>query len=143
VAVTTIVIAAPRERVFEVLATPAHYGDWVVGTNEITDADPDWPAVGSRLRYATGVGPLEHEDRTKVVESIEPELLELDARVGKLGHVRVRLQLEDVDGGTRVVMTEEPASGVLDAIDNPASDAALAQRNAWSLERLKSIAEAP
>ena len=39
----------PLERVFAVLATPATYADWVVGSDIIRGAELNWPAVRSRL----------------------------------------------------------------------------------------------
>ena len=38
-------------------------------------------------------------------------------------------------------MEEEPVEGVVDALNNRVADAALAQRNALALGRLKSLAE--
>jgi uncharacterized protein YndB with AHSA1/START domain len=48
-------IDAPPERVFEILARPEAYADWVVGSDIIRDADPNWPAAGSRVYHRVGV----------------------------------------------------------------------------------------
>ena len=37
-------MAVPPQAVWDVLADPAGYGYWVVGSKLIRDAEPDWPA---------------------------------------------------------------------------------------------------
>ena len=56
-------VAAPPETVWAVLAEPAAYGEWVVGT-KVTRADASWPTVGSSLEFRVEVGPLGAGDRT-------------------------------------------------------------------------------
>src|SRR5206468_4771289 len=72
-------IDAPPKRVFAVLADPASYAYWVVGSRKIRDADDDWPAVGSAFHHVVGVWPFEVRDHT-VVEAVKPgRLLRLKA----------------------------------------------------------------
>src|SRR5579875_2117223 len=45
---------AAVEDVWRVLADPYSYARWVYGTDRIRAADPQWPAVGSRLHHGLG-----------------------------------------------------------------------------------------
>ena len=55
-ATTRTQIAASPDEVFAALANPENYGDWVVGSDTIRDADPAWPKVGSRFHHRRRVG---------------------------------------------------------------------------------------
>ena len=138
---TSIEIAAPPETVWEVLSDAHEYGDWVVGTKHVLHADGDWPQVGTHLEYELGVGPVTVGDRTVVLESEPPRLLVLRAELRRFGAALIRLALESVDGGTRVVMDEGPVEGVIDKVHNPLTDEALKRRNEAALGRLKRLAE--
>ena len=98
--------AVTPERVFAVLSDPESYADWVVGSHSIRDADPDWPAVGTRFHHRVGAGPLTVNDHTEVLEADPPRRLVLRARARPLGTAKVELVLEPRDGGTHVTMTE-------------------------------------
>jgi len=136
-----IVVAAPRERVFGILADPAKYAEWVVGAAGVHDADERWPQAGSRLRHRTGVGRASIDDATEVVESQPPARIVLIAHLGVLGSFRVELVLEELEGAaTRIVMEEEPIEGV-SRLAGPVGDAAGRVRNALSLRRLKELSE--
>jgi uncharacterized protein YndB with AHSA1/START domain len=137
-----IVIAAPPQRVFDVLSEPGHYADWVVGAADVRDADDEWPAVGSELHHSQGIGPFVLKDETRVLESEPPRRLVLHAEVEPLGTMLIALDLSGTpDGGTRVVMDEQPASGILAAPPDALVDRALSRRNVASLARLKELAE--
>ena len=140
-AVNEIEIAAPAEAVFDVLADPALYGYWVVGTKRIRGADPGFPAPGTRLHHTVGVGPLTLSDHSTVVESERPRRLVLDAHLGPIGSALVTLELEERDGRTRVVMTERASQGMPARVGHKAGNLLLRGRNALSLERLKELAE--
>jgi hypothetical protein len=57
------------------------------------------------------------------------------------GETAIELELEPEDTGTRLVMTEEPVEGLVDATHNPVTDAVLSKRNEVTLERLRSLVE--
>jgi uncharacterized protein YndB with AHSA1/START domain len=137
----SIEVAAPPDAVWDVLADPAAYGDWVVGTKHVVRADGEWPDVGSALEYELGVGPIGVGDRTVVVEVDPPRLLVLRAELRRLGAATIRIELERRDDSTRIVMEEAPVEGVLDAVHNPLTDEALARRNDAALDRLRALAE--
>jgi uncharacterized protein YndB with AHSA1/START domain len=136
-----ILIAAPREKVFAVLADAKRYADWVVGTSAVRDADSEWPRPGARLYHSVGAGPVTVDDSTEVVECVEPERLVLLAHLGPLGDFTVDLCLDDLQGdATKVTMVEGPVEGI-SRLAGPAGDAFGKGRNALSLRRLKELAE--
>jgi carbon monoxide dehydrogenase subunit G len=134
-----IEIQAPPERVWEVLADPHCFDDWVVGAQNVRDADASWPAVGSKLHHSTGVGPLTVDDETSVEVSERPTRLVLLAQVGAAGAFRVTLELRPAAAGTTLWMHEEAVDGIADHV--PGTDSAIHVRNEISLERLKGLAE--
>ena len=98
----------PPAAVWAALADPGSYGYWVVGSKLIRDADPDWPAVGSRFHHTIGFGPFTVEDHTEALESEPPRRLVLRAKGRPALTARVTLDLQPQDGGTRVQMGERP-----------------------------------
>lgn len=139
-AVNEIDVAAPPRAVWEVLADPEAYGEWVVGTRRIRGADDGFPAPGTRLYHTVGAGPLTLSDSTAVVESEPSKRLVLDARLGPLGAARIVIQLREQDGGTRIVLTERGIRGA-NRVLAPAGDLLVRGRNRWSLEKLRSLVE--
>ena len=138
-AANEILVGASREQVWAVLADAERYADWVVGAQEVRDADDAYPAEGSALHHRSGIGPLTLDDETRVLEQRPGELLILRAKLRPLGEVEVRFSLHEADGGTRLEMEEEPVAGALTML--PGADLALAARNALILQRLKTLAE--
>ena len=141
-ATTHIQIDAPPERVFEVLAEPGPYADWVVGSDTIRDADPNWPDLGSRFHHRVGFWPFKVEDHTEVVEVDRPHRLVLHARARPLGTALVTLILESCDGGTYVTMIETAGDPISRLSINPLTDWIVRKRNDVSLRRLRRIVEA-
>jgi uncharacterized protein YndB with AHSA1/START domain len=131
----------PPERVFAVLTDPEAYADWVVGSDTIRDADPTWPAHGSRFYHRVGVGPIKVKDHTEVLEVDPPHKLVLHARARPLGTAKVTLLLEPAGNGTRVTMQEVAGDALSKLAINPLTDWLVHHRNVESLRRLKRIAE--
>jgi uncharacterized protein YndB with AHSA1/START domain len=140
-ATSHIHIDAPPERVFAVLATPATYADWVVGSETIRDADSHWPAKGSRFYHRVGFGPFKVKDHTEVVDVDPPFRLVLQARARPMGTAIVEFRLEPRDGGTDVTMIEGPGDRLSRLSINRLTDPLVKKRNDWTLQRLKRIAE--
>ncbi len=136
-----IQITVTPDEVFAALAHPANYGDWVVGSDVIRDADPEWPKVGSRFYHRVGVGPLKLNDHTEVLEVDPPHRLIMHARARPLGTAEVSMQLAERDGGTFVTMTEKAGNRLSRLMLNRLTDPLIRLRNAESLRRLKRIAE--
>jgi len=134
-------VAAPPDAVWDVLASPSRYSEWVVGTTDSQPAAGAWPEPGAELRYDVGVGPFKVGDRTRVLESTPGRLLALRSELGPLGALQIRLELEPSGDGTRVTMTERAVESVAGATQ-PLADAINAARVAWSLSQLKELAEA-
>jgi uncharacterized protein YndB with AHSA1/START domain len=134
-------IDAPPRRVFAALADPRSYAYWVVGSNRVRGADPDWPAVGSAFHHAVGLGPLKVKDHT-VVEAVDPpRMIRLLAKARPLGTARVTLELRRQGRGTLVTMTEQPGDMATALVFNPLTRLVVRGRNEWSLERLKDLVE--
>jgi uncharacterized protein YndB with AHSA1/START domain len=134
-------IAAPPERVFEVLSDPESYHRWVVGSRAPERADPDFPAVGSRFRHGIAVGPFTLRDDTEVVAATPPHEVALRVWLRPIGAVDVRLRLLPEAGGTRVVLVEDPAWPPARLLLGPLGHGLLRLRNAEALRRLKALAE--
>jgi uncharacterized protein YndB with AHSA1/START domain len=136
-----IVVEAPPEAVFDVLADPRTYGQWVVGSREIRAADESWPEPGSAFDHSVGKAPLVIADDTSVVASRPPVMLELRARARPLPTARITLHLQPYEKGTRVTMIEDPTSRTLNVVGGPLLHAVIRVRNRESLSRLKALAE--
>jgi uncharacterized protein YndB with AHSA1/START domain len=130
----------PPEAVWDALADARGFGYWVVGSSEIRDVDPTWPAPGARFYHTVGVGPLRVRDHTVALEARRPALLRLRAKARPLGVANVTLELIPHDGGTRVRMVENPAGFTSLLTVNPVVHLLTRGRNAESLMRLEELA---
>jgi uncharacterized protein YndB with AHSA1/START domain len=130
----------PPEAVWDALADAGGYGYWVVGSREIRDADPQWPAPGSRFHHTVGVGPLKVSDHTESLEAQRPGFLRIRAKARPLGTAKVTLTMTPQDGGTRVRMTENPDGLTSWLTLNPLMQLLTKGRNAESLMRLEELA---
>ena len=134
-----IEIDAPPERVWEVLSDPRCYPRWVVGARDFRDADPEFPAIGSKFHHRVGVGPLTVADHTEVVDVNPPWRIELKARARPLGAADIVLQVEPSGSGSRLTMIEDPSDPVTRLL--AVVQLALRARNARGLRRFKELAE--
>ena len=133
-------MAVPPQAVWDVLADPAGYGYWVVGSKVIRDAEPGWPAPGSKFHHTIGVGPLTLSDHTVALEADPPRLLRLRAKGRPAGTATVTLELQPRGGGTLVRMTENPDGVYSPMALNPVVHVTTKLRNAESLMRLEELA---
>jgi uncharacterized protein YndB with AHSA1/START domain len=134
-------IEAPPPRIWEVLSDPDSYGYWVVGSKHIRDADPAWPATGTRFHHTLGFGPLTANDHTVALESQPDRLLKMRAKARPLGTAIVTLRIEPEGSGSRVTMTEDPGDSLTAFVFNPLTHLAVRGRNVESLDRLRELAE--
>jgi uncharacterized protein YndB with AHSA1/START domain len=130
----------PPDAVWDTLADPAAYADWVVGSRAIRGADDGWPQAGTRLAHTLGIGPLTIRDETESLEARMPRRLRMIAHARPLGSAQVTMDITPQPGGALVRITERPA-GALSLLElNPLFRLATRVRNGWSLERLEHLA---
>jgi uncharacterized protein YndB with AHSA1/START domain len=127
------------EAVWGVLADPFQYAHWVVGSKEVRDADPAFPAPGTRFHHAIAIGPLTVRDHTEVVESDRPRLLHLRAKARPLGTATVVMAITATAGGSTVSMSDRPDGLYSPLALNPLVHIATKLRNAESLRRLEAL----
>jgi uncharacterized protein YndB with AHSA1/START domain len=155
--VNETMIDAPPQSVWDVLADPPSYEEWVVGNTGIRDYDGGWPTPGTEFHHKVGLGPLNVKDKTVALEATPPSLaahaaavggtppvprgrLVMNVRVLPVGHGVVTLELQESGSGTLVQMEERPAGGPLKVLW-PVLDPLVKLRNAETLRRLKDLAE--
>ncbi len=135
-------VAAPVERVWDVLADGWLFPSWVVGAARMRAVDGGWPSPGARLHHSVGTWPLLLSDTTSVEECEPRRRLRLRARGRPFGEACVEFRLEPTgDSSTRVTMVETlvagPAHPVVEKVVHPL----LRARNKETLKRLAAIAE--
>jgi uncharacterized protein YndB with AHSA1/START domain len=140
VAVTRRHLDATPDDVFAIFEDGRRYAEWVVGAQRIRGVDDAWPAPGSRFHHTFGVGPLRLDDSTVLEEIDPPRRIVLRARARPTGVARVTIELAAEAGGTDVVMTEVPVSGLAKRVHNPVLDVLVDLRNRRSLRRLDEVA---
>jgi uncharacterized protein YndB with AHSA1/START domain len=140
-ATTRTQITASPDEVFAVLANPGNYGDWVVGSDTIRDADVTWPKVGSRFHHRVGFGLLKVSDHTEVLAVQAPHRLVMHAKARPLGTAKVTMLLTDRDGRTDVTMIEVAGDRLSRLALNRLTDPLIHLRNLEALRRLKRIVE--
>jgi uncharacterized protein YndB with AHSA1/START domain len=131
-------VDVPPDAVWEVVADPRLYGNWVVGAATTRRVDGRWPEPGAVLHHTQAVL---IKDTTSVLESDPPRRLVLEARARPLVVAHVEITLEPEGGGTRVVLEEWPVDGLLAAVPRVLIDPGLHLRNAESVRRIKRLAE--
>jgi uncharacterized protein YndB with AHSA1/START domain len=140
VSTNTRFMPVPPQAVWDALADPRGFGYWVVGSKTVRDADPDWPAPGSKFHHTVGLGPFEASDHTESVEADPPRRLKLRAKVRPLGTASVTLDMTPKDGGTVVRITENPDGVFRPLAFLPPLQVFSLLRNAESLMRLEELA---
>jgi uncharacterized protein YndB with AHSA1/START domain len=130
----------PPKAVWDALADPGGYGYWVPGSKVIRDADPHWPAPGSRFHHTIGLGPIKVSDQTVSLAARPPGLLRMRAKGRPLGTATITLEMKPRDGGT-VVRISERLDGAFMLLNlNPVLHLITKGRNAESLMRLEELA---
>jgi uncharacterized protein YndB with AHSA1/START domain len=131
-------VDAPPTAVWEVLADPRLYGNWVVGASTTRAVEGRWPEPGSVLHH---VQALVLRDTTTVTHCEPERRLVLDARARPIVVVEIDIRLEPEGDGTHVTLDEEARSGLLAALPEPVADGLLHLRNVETMRRLKRLAE--
>jgi uncharacterized protein YndB with AHSA1/START domain len=138
--VNEVIVDAPPTAVWDVLAEPPTYEQWVVGNSGIRDFDRSWPSPGTEFHHKIGIGPVAIRDKTVALESLAPQRLVMNVRVLPVGHGIVSIELAEAGSGTLVRMEELPAGGPVKWVW-PVLDPLVKLRNAETLRRLKRLAE--
>jgi uncharacterized protein YndB with AHSA1/START domain len=128
------------DAVWDALADPSGYEYWVVGSREIRDAEPDFPAPGTKFHHTIGFGPLTLRDHTEVLDAAPPTFLQMRAKGRPIGTARVTMRMSPRDGGTMVEMVERPDGPYVVLNVNPVLHLLTKIRNAESLMRLEELA---
>jgi hypothetical protein len=127
------VVDAPRDDVFNALADPTTYPEWLVGAQRIRSVDEKFPAPDSSFEHSSGPAPnLTVDDSTVVVEAHGHRQLVLQAH---LGPVTADVQFDLIARGerTEIVMRERPSGAA--QVATPLVRPLLALRNRASLRR--------
>jgi uncharacterized protein YndB with AHSA1/START domain len=135
-----ITVDAPPPAVWDVLADPPSYEEWVVGNKAVRDHDSNWPAPGSEFHHTVGFGPFAVKDKSVTLEAQAPRRLVMNVRVLPVGHGVVTFELQENGGATLVRMEEHGAGGPVKLLW-PVLDPLAKLRNAETLRRLKRLAE--
>lgn len=135
-------IQAPPEDVFDLLADPWSYVDWVAGTHAIREVDPRWPRRGARFHHTLAFGPLHVSDYSVAETARRPRLLRFRGKARPVGTAHVTFDLRPRRGGTRVTLTEDPADPLTGLLFFPWAHLLVRRRMVISLRRLKRLVEA-
>ena len=128
------------EVIWDVLAEPDSYAYWVVGSKRVRDAEPSFPAPGSKFHHTIGFGPFTLNDHTEVLDAERPGLMRLRAKGRPLGTATVTLQMTRAEGGTLVELHENPDGVYVLLAVNPALQLLTKLRNSEGLMRLEELA---
>ena len=112
-----------------------------MGAREIRGVEGDWPSPGARFHHSIGFGPVVIKDQTKVVESVAPTRLVLEAQVRPFLTAAVTLAVTPTAPGSDVVMEEHPVGPLPVRIVWPLFDPLTSRRNDTALRRLKELVE--
>ena len=103
---SSIEIAAPEERVWDLESHPRRYPEWVVATDRMLDVPSDGLGHGATYREYGGLAPFKAESEW-LVTVFEPHRRQV--HLGDDGTVEVELtiEIEPIDGGSRLTQTLE------------------------------------
>ena len=138
--VVEAVIDVPQRRVFEVLADPRTYPDWLVGAEDVRQVDCRFPERGAEFHHTVGVSPATIDDSTESLGTSGIDHVALLVHAGPF-HARVEFALDpDSNDATRVRFTEQPVGPL--SILAPLLKPSLYARNRESMRRLAERAAA-
>lgn len=130
-----VTIPLAPEAVWDILADPTTYPDWLAGAQRIRHVDSQFPKAGTKFDHE--VGPAEEvtvADDTRSLGAHRPDRLDLEVHAGPMQGV-VEFHLQAASAGTEVCMREMPIGAARAAM--PVLRLLLYLRNKGSLERLR------
>ena len=135
----TAVLAAPPERVWEVVSDTRRYAEWVTGTDEVTRTDGP-AAPGSTYDEVNPIlGPWKTRTRWTVAEFDAPRRqVHTSPDLPLQRRFDVVMELEPAGDGTRFTLTlrGEPAAGPLGAAFARVMRSSVARDNRRTVEQL-------
>jgi uncharacterized protein YndB with AHSA1/START domain len=138
-------IAAPPERVWEVVMNPAHFGDWVTIHRKVDKADPGPPHKGARMEQTLCLRGANFKVKWTLAACDAPRHAAWEGRGPMHSHARTVYDLtSDGNGGTRFHYTNEfkAPGGPLGAAASRVLVGGLPEREAErSLQQLKALLE--
>ena len=135
-----VLIPAAPDAVWSVLADGYSYADWVVGTRQVRQVDPDWPRPGTSLHFTAGLGPVTVDDKTTSRLCEQGSRLELEAYAMPYGSVRISIEVLPWGGEeTVVIIDEHPLRGPSALLENPLVELVLTIRNRRMLRKLAGV----
>jgi uncharacterized protein YndB with AHSA1/START domain len=143
VARSSLILDAPRENVWAVLADAQSYSLWVVGAKDIRAVEGPWPEPGSKFHHTLGMGPFTLQDNTKSLIVEEGRYLAIEARARPLGKARVDFILTSEGHRTRVTIQEHAVAPALARLLNPLLAPLIRRRNDETLRRLARVVSVP
>jgi carbon monoxide dehydrogenase subunit G len=139
----TIEIAAPPERVYDVVMDPRHLEDWVTIHDHLQDAPDGSLATGSELTQCLKLAGRRFNVRWKVVEDDPCRRVVWDGQGPVHSHARVVYEFEPNGNGTRFSYSNEYdlPGGVLGRMAGGAVRRVTAKEVDATMKRLKQLLE--
>jgi uncharacterized protein YndB with AHSA1/START domain len=141
---SSVVIAAPRERVWAVVMDPQRLSEWVTIHREIIAASPGPPHEGSRMEQVLHVRGADIRVRWLLVECVAPTLARWEGRGPARSQALIEYRLVSGPGGTRFDYENEfrPPFGAVGALASRTVMGSVPQHEAdRSLDALRVLVE--
>jgi uncharacterized protein YndB with AHSA1/START domain len=143
---STIEIATPPEKVWNVVMDPSRLQDWVTIHRRIDDVSDRPLREGSHMRQTMCLRGVNFHVRWRVAELRRPELTVWEGRGPARSRALIRQELHALDGGrrTRFAYLNEftPPGGPVGAVASRVLVGGISEREArLSLQRLRQIVE--
>jgi uncharacterized protein YndB with AHSA1/START domain len=136
-------IAAPREKVFDLLLDPRRLGEWVSAHRGVSDVPDGKLERGSEFQQSLSLAGKEFRVRWKVTELEEPRLAVWEGRGPAGSKATVRYELSENGDGTRFVYCNDYSlpGGPVGAAAGGAVSGAAKRAMKTTLRRLKGVLE--
>jgi carbon monoxide dehydrogenase subunit G len=140
----TIDIAAPPEKVWELVMNPHRFGDWVTIHRKIVSADDGPPRTGMKMEQKLCLRGATFKVKWELAECSAPHLAHWKGRGPARSHAETEYRLSAVDGGTRFDYRNQfdAPGGPLGAAASKILVGGVPEREARaSLQKLKALLE--
>ena len=140
---TDLEIAAPREKVFDVLVDPSRLGEWVSAHRAVSDLPAGGLRKGSEFRQTLHLAGSEFDVRWKVVDLERPSLVVWEGRGPGGSKAKVSYRLSENGRGTSFEYANEYSlpGGALGTVAGSAVSGPAKHAMRSTLRRLKRLLE--